>query len=206
MNHELSITFGGTRRERQRNARRDLGDGRVAVAADPQPMGGSVGRLRGADVQVNARMVGRVAMAAVLLTLLLVAVLLTVAGVKKNQQIQELRAHAVPVNATVTSCVGLLGGSGTNFVGYSCTGTYTVGGSRHTELLPGTTPHARGDIVKVVAVPNDPALVSTPALVASQHASWGVFVLPAVLFAIAVVGAGLLLARMRLRRGADGRV
>lgn len=136
----------------------------------------------------------------VLCTLLVLTAVFTVAGIRKNQQIQELRTEAVAIDATVTSCVGLLGGSGSNFVGYSCTGAYTVGGRRYSQLLPGTAPLARGSIVHAVVVPSDPALISTAAVVSSEHTSWTVFILPAVLFIVVLLIATGLVVIVRPRR------
>lgn len=151
-------------------------------------------------MEVDARKARWVALALVLVTLLVLGVVFTIAGIRKNDQIQELRTHGVPIDVTVTSCVGLLGGSGTNFVGYSCTGAYTVGGKRYSELLPGSAPHARGAVIHAVVVPSDPALISTAALVSTERPSWGVFVLPLVFFMTVVLASAFSLAAIRPRR------
>jgi hypothetical protein len=137
-----------------------------------------------------------------LCTLLVLAAVFTIAGFRKNQQIQELRTQAVSIDVIVTSCVGLLGGSGSNFVGYSCTGSYTVGGQRYRELLPGAAPLAQGSIVHAVVVPSDPALISTAAVVSSEHTSWKVFILPAVVFLAALLVAVGFVVMVRSRRTA----
>ena len=72
------------------------------------------------------------------MTLAVLVVVFTVAGVHKNSQINRLRHDGVPVTVTVTNCLGLMGGSGSNAAGYSCTGTFTIDGTRYTESLPGT--------------------------------------------------------------------
>lgn len=170
--------------------------------------GSSVGRLRGADVEVDARKVTWVALTLILVTLLVLGIVFTVAGVRKNDQIQELRSHAVPIDVTVTSCVGLLGGSGTNFVGYSCTGTYDVAGRSYSAQLPGSAPQARGAVVHAVVAPNDPALISTAALVSTERTSGAVFIMPAVFVSIVVVAPVVLIAVRRRRahrtESADG--
>jgi hypothetical protein len=148
-------------------------------------------------VEVDARKVARVALTLILASLLVLGIVFTVAGVRKNDQIQELRSHAVPIDVTVTSCVGLLGGSGTNFVGYSCTGAYDVAGRRYSAQLPGSAPHARGAVVHAVVVPNDPALISTAAVVSTERTSGAVFIMPAVFFSIVVL---TLVVLMGLRR------
>jgi hypothetical protein len=135
-------------------------------------------------------------------------VVFTVVGAHKNQQIDELQQHGIPVTFTVTTCVGLLGGSGSNGAGFACRGTYRLGGHRYEAQLPGYKGYAPGATVRVIAVPSDPTLMSTPELVRSEHTSWTVFILPAVFFALFL----LILAtaggarRRRRRRGQAGGV
>jgi hypothetical protein len=159
-----------------------------------------VGRLRGAGVDVDARLAGRIAIALVLVTLLVVAIVLFIAGGDKNTQISSLREHGVPVTVTVTGCVGLLGGSGSNFAGYACRGSYTLDGRQFNESIPGDALLANGAHIEGVAVPGDPGLLSTPSLVASQRASARVFILPAVLSLVFVAIVVLLFWRRRSRR------
>jgi hypothetical protein len=136
-------------------------------------------------------------------TLVVLVVLLTVAGVHSNTQTDTLHARGVPVTVTVTGCLGLLGGSGSNAAGYSCHGTYVLGGHRYTESLPGTSLHRPGSTIPSLAVPGDPALVSPDSVIASQHSSAGVFVVPAVLTGILLMPLGVLAWRHRSRRGTE---
>ena len=199
MTYQPPLALGGPRGEsRPERARRG------SPGTDLRSAGGSAGRLRGADVEVDAHKVAWVALTLILVSLLVLGIVFTLAGVRKNDQIQELRSHAVPIDVTVTSCVGLLWGSGTNFVGYSCTGAYDVAGRRYTSQLPGSEPHARGAVVHAVVVPNDPALISTAALVSTERTSGAVFIMPAVLFSIVVLAPVVLIGirRRRMRRHA----
>jgi len=126
------------------------------------------------------------------------AVILLVAGVHRNGQISDLRDHGVPVQATVTGCIGVLGGSGSNAAAYRCTGVYVRDGVSHRVTLPDSAPHATGSMVKLVSVPDDPGLVATPGTVLHDRATWTVFVVPVVLLLVAVVvAAGWELARRR---------
>ncbi len=135
--------------------------------------------LRGASVDVDPRRALRVVIAVCLVALTLVAVVLLVAGANKNAQSISLHDHGVPVSVTVTGCLGLLGGSGSNGAGYACKGSYTFDGHRYLQAIPGTTLLHPGDVVQGVIVPTDPGLLSTPAAVAGQQASWRVFIAPA---------------------------
>jgi hypothetical protein len=108
----------------------------------------------------------------------------------------------VPVTFTVSGCLGLLGGSGSNAAGYSCRGSYELGGQRYAGVrLPGSTFHRPGTKVPSLAVPGDPALVSPVSIVDTEHSSGSVFILPAVLFVVLV----LVLVALALRRRQKGR-
>jgi hypothetical protein len=156
--------------------------------------------LRGAGVQIDGPKVARVLMVLVLATLAVLAVAFTIAGVQKNSQTDRLHHDGVPVTVTVTGCLGLLGGSGSNAAGYSCKGTYTLDGHSYTESLPGSTFHRPGAKLPAVAVPGDPALVSPVSIERNQHSSAGVFVLPAVLFGLFLVGTAAFVWYERRRR------
>jgi len=101
----------------------------------------------------------------------------------------------------VSGCTGLLGGSGSNGAGYACRGTYSFDGHRYRQSIPGDGLLHSGTVIRGVIVPDDPGLLSTPALVADQQSSWRVFIVPAVLFAVvAVTLAAVGLSRRRRRR------
>jgi hypothetical protein len=196
----------------------------VMTATDPQPAGNNdeegptgniangdepaqrVGQLRGAGVQVDGGRVRRVLLGIVLATLAVLVVVFTITGVHTNQQNDRLHNHGVPVTFTVAGCLGLLGGSGSNAAGYSCHGTYTLEGHHYREPLPGDSFHRPGSTVAAVAVPGDPALVSPASIVATEHSSASVFVLPAILAAfLALLVAVLLFVRhRRAGAGSDG--
>jgi hypothetical protein len=156
--------------------------------------------LRGAGVDVNVRRAGRVVVALCLVTLAVLVVVLFVAGVHKNDQINRLRAHGVPVTVTVSGCLGLLGGSGSNPAGYACRGTFTLDGHRYSEDIPGNVLRPPGTKVEAVAVPDNPPLLSTRHAVATDRASASVFIVPAILLAVLVVLAGAVLLRRRASR------
>jgi len=168
----------------------------LRITTTPDTPGERAGALRGAGVEADFRRVGRVALWLFLVALAVVVVGLYAAGAQKNAQITALRLHGVVVVATSTGCQGLLGGSGSNAAGYSCRGTYDVGGRRYDELMPGDVLHDPGTTFRIVAATTDPTLLATPSQVRGEHASWEVFALPTVLLAVL---AGLLLV-LGLRR------
>jgi uncharacterized membrane protein len=185
----VSTAAGGPRLGRDGDA--------AAPAADNGE--GRVGTLRGAGVQIDGRRVGQVLVAVVLVTLAVLVVVFTVVGVHQNQQDDRLHDDGVPVTFTVSGCLGMLGGSGSNAAGYSCQGSYTLDGHRYDERLPGNDFHRPGSTVPAVAVRGDPALVATSAMARTEHSSAGVFVLPVILFAVLVVLVALVLALVRRR-------
>ena len=77
-----------------------------------------------------------------------VAVVLLVAGVQKNAQADTLHQHGVPVDVTVTGCLGLLGGSGSNGAGYALQGDVHLRRRRHTQAIPGNAVHAPGSVIR----------------------------------------------------------
>jgi hypothetical protein len=142
-----------------------------------------------------------------LVALLVLTVVFTVVGARKNEQIDELQQQGVPVTFTVTTCVGLLGGSGSNGAGFACRGTYQLGGHRYAAPLPGYRAYAPGATVRVIAVPSDPTLMSTAQIVRSERTSWTVFILPAAclaLFLLIVTAVALVRRRRRRRVQAGG--
>jgi len=143
--------------------------------------------LRGASVDADARHVGRVVAGVCFTVLAGVALVLFVAGAKKNAEITRLRQQGVLVEVTVSSCRGLMGGSGSNLVGYQCSGTFRLDGHRYSETIPGGSFHRPGAALRVVTVPGDPALVSTVRAVATQRSSTRVFVIPTVLSVLLAV-------------------
>ncbi len=163
-----------------------------------------VAPLRGAAVQIDGRRVAAIVVGIVLVTLAVLVVAFTAIGIHKNRQINQLHDQGVAVAVTVTSCQGLLGGSGSNAAGYSCRGIYELGGHRYNELLPGTALHAPGATIPSVAVPGDAALVSPVSVVDSEHASDNVYILPGVLLVFLVATVGALALRWRRKSSHGG--
>jgi hypothetical protein len=177
-----------------------------ADAAASRKADAPVSTLRGASVSVDGRRVAQVVVGAILATLAVLGIVFIVVGINKNEQINELKEHGVPVTYVVSKCLGLLGGSGSNAAGYSCRGSYTIDGRQFFENLPGSSQHGPGDRVKAISVRSDPTLLSTPAILDSESSSASVFILPALLLgAGAVLGLAVLLRHRGHRSGAGSR-
>lgn len=168
-------------------------------ASSDQP----VATLRGATVDVDVRGAGRVVLAVVLIALTVIGVILLIAGIRNNHQADALRQRGVPVTVTVTHCLELMGGTGAQGAGYSCTGTYVLDSKHYHQAIPGLSFHPVGSTLAGVADPGDPKLLSTPAQLAHQHSSWRVFILPGVLLLVVAVVIGFLVVR-RSKAGVPG--
>jgi hypothetical protein len=113
-----------------------------------------------------------------------VTAVLFAAAIHKNAQITSLRRHGVPIEVTVSRCMGVLSGSGSNVTGYICRGTFVLDGHRHSGTIPGNALLAPGTTLRLVTVESDPGLIATIHQAESEHTSWGRFVLPAVFLVI----------------------
>jgi uncharacterized membrane protein AbrB (regulator of aidB expression) len=153
--------------------------------------------LRGAPVNVDVRRAARVIAVVVVVALAVTVASLFVADANTNAEITSLQRHGVPVEVTVTGCRALLGGSGSNAAGYSCTGTFELNGHRNRTTLPDDTLYGIGTKVKVIAAANDPGLIATAQQVRSERASWHLFIVPTVLLVVLIA---LLIAIVLRRR------
>lgn len=152
--------------------------------------------------EVDRRRVQHVAAVACALVLAVVSASLFVADARKNAEIDNLRQHGVTVVVTVTGCLGLLGGSGSNAAGYTCRGNFTLDGRRHVVDIPGDVERPPGTTVRAVTVASDPGLLETVSQLSTEHVSTKVFVLPSVLVVVLVlsVAVGLRLTGKSSRR------
>jgi hypothetical protein len=120
---------------------------------------------------------------------------LFIAGARKNGQITSLHRRGVPVVVTVKSCMGLLGGSGSNAAGYVCRGSFLLRGHRYVDTIPGDGDRLLGTKVQAVTLTSDPGLLATASQLSTERASARVFLLPSVLVLALTLGLVLLLVR-----------
>ena len=146
--------------------------------------------LRGAGVDVDVRRAGRVVVAICLVALAVLVVVLFVAGVHKNAQINRLRQHGVRGHRDGVGVPRSAGGQRQQSAGYACQGTFTLDGHRYREAIPGNALRPPGTKVRAVAVSGDPPLLSTARAVATERASAGVFVVPSILLVVLVAARG----------------
>jgi len=163
--------------------------------------------LRGATVAADPRRVGRFLIGACVAALAIAVVVLFVSGEQRNNQIAALKLHGVRVADTVSGCVEQLGGSGSNGVGYRCSGSYAIGGRVYEATLPGSAFHAPGSRIEAVVDASDPSVFSTVSTLDSEHVSASVFVAPIVMSVVLVLILGtILIRRRRVRFGSNAAV
>ena len=160
--------------------------------------------LRGAPVDVDVRRIARVTVAACVAALVVASVALFWAGARHNSQVTALRRDGVPVAVTVTDCRGLMGGSGSNLVGYSCQGSFSLGGHRYGSDIPGQSDHAPGTVLTEITLAHQPGLLATPSSVRSEQATWGAFWVPGALLLVALTLTGVAIGRRRNPGGTFG--
>jgi hypothetical protein len=161
--------------------------------AQPAPHRG-VGYIRGGGgVEVDSRRVLHVVLSLCLLVLALLVIVLTLSAAGENSRTGSLRRHGVPVDVTVTGCLGLASGTGITASGYTCKGTFSLGGRSYTEVIGGITdPRPVGETLQAVADPKDPTRLSLAAAVAAARSPWKAFVVPAVPLLLLVGGVAMI--------------
>ena len=171
-------------------------------SGDHEPMQERSG-LRGPEVSFNKQRVVAAVVILSLVSLALLAVVLTVGVIRNDAQQTRLRHGGIPVTVTVVGCLGQLGGSGTNAAGYTCTGSYSVDGARYEVPIGGvTTFYPEGHTLDGVVDPNEHSTVYTASSVSTMHASWTEWIAPVLLFVAFLVVVALVLVRSRRARRA----
>lgn len=141
-----------------------------------------VATLRGAQVaEVDPARLRRIVVIVCALALAVTAVVLFVAGARRNAQAAALHDRGVQVTATVTGCHGNLGGGGYTFVSYACRAAFTFQGHHYDVAVPGSSFHRAGTTVALVADRADPRLVATVPAAARAQPSATVYLLPGLL-------------------------
>jgi len=167
----------------------------------PPPAAGS-GYIRGGGgVDLDRKRVGAVLAGVSVIILVTLALVLAIDAARQNNRIDRLHANGVPVDVTVSSCLGMASGTGITESGFQCRGSFTVGGHSYNEVVNGTADlHSPGQIIPSVTVPGDPTLLFTAASVSSMHSSLTRFVTPALLLLLALLIIAMVLWRSRTAR------
>ena len=161
------------------------------------------GTRSGAGAEITPRRL------ATILIWLLVALLVTFSvyfassASNQNSRLSALRQRGVPVTATVTGCVGISSGVGMGIEFWQCRGTYSLAGETFNEVINGSRRlFDSGRQVQAIAVPGQPALLSTVSAVRNGRSSSGQYAAAAGLGAgaVALAGGWFVFQRARRRR------
>lgn len=152
---------------------------------DPDDDGG--GYIRGGGGVIDTRRLFRVVVGSAVVALVALVSVLTIGAVNSNSRIDSLRQRGVPVDATVTSCLGILSGTGITVTSFQCNGSFSLDGRSYNAVIAGSNVnHSPGDVVMAVADPKNPTTLSTAGWVATARSSWRPFIAPGILFVVLV--------------------
>ena len=160
----------------------------------------------GGGVALNGRRIAVVLSALGLAVLIVITAVVASSAVSANSQIDRLRSQGVPVQMTVTGCLGISSGIGMGIEYWQCRGTYSLDGRTYEEVIGGQRQLLdAGQRISVVAVPGHPSLVSIPQALRRRHSYTLAGVLAGVTVAWLLAGAALVV-RDRRRRPPGGPV
>lgn len=141
----------------------------------------------GGGVKVEGRRVASVLVGLATLTLAVFVVVLGVVGYQQNSRIDRLRQHGVPVEVTVTGCLGIASGTGITESAYRCRGSFSLDGRRYNEVIGCSSALlAVGQQVQAKAVRDDPSVLSTMQAVRTSGSSWTAYLTPLILLVLLI--------------------
>ena len=98
----------------------------------------AAGYIRGAGGVIDTRRLFRVIFGSAIVSLAVVVVVLTIQAAHKTSQIDALRHRGIPVDVTVTSCLGILSGTGITITSFQCSGSFDVAGRSYAAVIGGS--------------------------------------------------------------------
>jgi hypothetical protein len=126
----------------------------------------------GAGFEVSGRTVLRATAVTVLAALLATTVALFIGAARQNSVRSALKHRGVAVTATVTACLGVVGGTGIVVNRFDCRAAFEVGGRHYVDRLQGTSMQLQqGQAVAAVVDPRSLSVLYTAASVASARKS-----------------------------------
>jgi hypothetical protein len=144
--------------------------------------------IRGGGGVVDTRRLFRVVVGSAIVALAVLVVVLTIEAAHKNSRIDSLQHRGVPIDVTVTSCFGILSGTGITVTTFQCKGSFALDAHNYNTVIAGSTiNHQAGDVVKAVADPKHPTSVSLASSLVNAKSSWRAFIGPGVLFLLLVL-------------------
>lgn len=144
--------------------------------------------IRGGAGVVDTRRLFRILVGLAVVVLAAVVAVVTIQAADKNSRTDNLRHRGVPVDVTVTDCLGILSGTGVTVAYFQCSGSFELGGHSYHAIIGGSNiNHQPGDVVKAIADPKHPTSVELASSLVNARSSWRPFIVPAVLFVLLVL-------------------
>jgi hypothetical protein len=141
--------------------------------------------IRGGGGVMDPRRLFRVLVGSAIVALAVLIAVLALEAAHKNSRIDALQRRGVPVDVTVTSCFGILSGTGITVTTFQCSGSYDVAGQTYHAVIAGSDlNHKAGDVVQAVADPKHPTSISLASSLVNAHSSWRPYIAPTILFVV----------------------
>jgi hypothetical protein len=154
--------------------------------------------LRGPDARPIGARFWLVTATLLLCVFAVIIVVSFISAYNDNARIDRLKNHGIAVTVTVTSCVGNIGGSGSNAAGYTCRGSYRVDGVRYVEVIGSkSTPSDTGTQVRGVVDPSRRSTVELTSAVRASSSSLSAYFVPGLLAVLLVIATFALRRRRR---------
>jgi hypothetical protein len=130
----------------------------------------------GAGLPASTGRVLRVALYAIVISLVGVTIGLGIVGAHHQSRSQRLRAHGVPVTITVTGCLGLVSGTGITPSNYICHGSFTLDGHHYDEVIHGSPTVLRtGQRLAGVDDAGSPSDLTLAGKAGSAQSTWQIY-------------------------------
>jgi hypothetical protein len=170
---------------------------------EPVPSDEPVASLRGAAAAGDIRKAGPWFAIGTGILLVVIAVVVLLGSLSDRATTNRLKSEGIHVSASVTECIGNLGGSGSNSAGFTCHGRYVVRGGHYEEVISGLQTFApQGTKVAVIADPQRLSTIETVAQLEASTTSMVPFVVSGALL-LAGLGLGWVGLRSIRRRSSD---
>jgi len=154
--------------------------------------------LRGPDARHISDRFWLVSATVLLVVFAIIVVVTFISAFNDNARVDRMKNHGIPVTVTVTSCVGNIGGSGSNASGYTCRGSYRVNGVRYVEVIGSKSTQSNpGTEVQGVVDPSRRSTVELTSAVRASSSSPSVYFVPVLLAVFFVIGSVALRRRHR---------
>ncbi len=122
--------------------------------------------------------------------------------VNHNASVSRLKNGGIHVTVIVESCLGNIGGSGSNSAGFTCHGHYRIGNTPFHELIGSLTTYvAPGTSVQGVVDPAQPSKVVLASAVRRSNPSEAAFIAPVILLFLFLTLSVLLIGKARRQLG-----